>query len=235
MLSAERLDMILSRLCAIPHVRMIRLGTKTPAFLPFRITGDPELLDVLRKHGSPQRRLYVVVHYEHPRELTKESIEALNALLEAGCLLANQSVLVRGVNDRPAALRNLFNELSYVGVAPYYLFQCRPVKGSRTSQVPLEAGCAIFEEAKEGMSGLAKRAKYVMSHDSGKIEILGIRSTEHGKRIFFKYHQARNPADLGKIFARNLVPGAGWLDEVRPHPRRSSMRPLSWYDQFSDS
>jgi KamA family protein len=235
MLSAEKLDSILTRLCGIPHVRMIRLGTKTPAFLPFRITEDRELLEVLAKHTSPQRRLYVVVHYEHPRELTKESIEALNALLEAGCLLANQTVLVRGINDRPGILRDLFNELSYVGVAPYYLFQCRPVKGSRSAQVPLEEGCAIFEEAKSGMSGLAKRVKYVMSHYSGKVEILGVRSTEHGRRIFFKYHQARNPADLGKIFARDLVPGARWLDEVRPHPRRSSMTPMPFYDRFSDS
>jgi len=235
MLSAKRLDSLLTRLDEIPHVRMIRLGTKVPAFLPFRITGDPELLDVLRQHSSPARRIYVVTHYEHPRELTKESIEALAALLDSGVLLGNQTVLVRGINDRPSVLRDLFNELSYVGVAPYYLFQCRPVKGSRSCQVPLEEGIAIFEEAKKGMSGLAKRAKYVMSHVTGKIEIVGIRSTEHGKRILFKYHQARNPDDLGRVFARDLVPGAGWLDDMRPHPRRAYLAPRPHFDPFSQS
>jgi len=235
MLPAEKLDFILSRLRSIPHIGTVRLGSKVPAFLPFRITEDEGLLHVLAKHSSPRRRLYVVTHYEHARELTDESIQALEALQRAGALLANQTVLVRGINDRPRVLRKLFNELSYAGATPYYLFQCRPVKGSREAQVPLEEGIDIFEEAKKGMSGLAKRARYVMSHHSGKVEILGVRSTEHGKSILLKYHQARRPEDLGRIFARDLVPGARWLDELKPHPRRSFAALSAFHDGFSIS
>jgi lysine 2,3-aminomutase len=235
MASADKLDFMISRLWQIPHLRTIRLGTKVPAFLPFRITEDEALLRVIAKHSSPRRRLYVVVHYEHVRELTDESVKAIDTLLRAGAVVVNQTVLVRAVNDRPRVLRDLFNELCYIGATPYYLFQCRPVKGTRSAQVPLEEGCAIFEEAKKGMSGLAKRAKYCMSHQTGKIEILGVRSTENGKRIFLKYHQARRPDDAGRIFARDLVPGARWLDELQPHPRRSLASTIPLRDPFSAS
>lgn len=218
-LSSERLDHILSLLRQVDTLKIIRIGSKIPAFLPSRVTTDPELLDVLSRHTRSDKRVYVITHFDHPRELTPQAVECLDLLLRAGVLLANQAVLLRGINDNPEVLQDLFNRLSYCGATPYYLFQCRPVQGSRHSQVPLEEGYGIFEQAKIRMSGLAKRARYIMSHYTGKIEILGIERVDGRPQLFLKYHQARNPEDLGRLFSLTLQPGACWLDDLVAHPQ----------------
>ncbi len=100
-----------------------------------------------------------------------------------------------------------------VGIAaiPYYVFQCRPVKRvKRNFQVPLCKGVEIVEKAKERCNGHSKRFKYIMSHKTGKIEILGLVSDE----IYFKYHQAKNRKNLGKIFKRKVDYRVGWLDDL---------------------
>jgi len=216
LLSNEKLDWILTRIGKIPHIRSIRIGTKIPAFLPFRITEDKELQAILSKHSQSRRRLYVITHFDHPRELTDEAVASLDSLTRAGVFLCNQTVLLRRINSRRGVLRQLLSELGNVGATPYYVFQCRPVKGSRHSQVPLERGYRLLEEAKRGLSGLGKRFKYIMSHYTGKIEICGVANTDRGKRIYLKYHQARYPEDLGRFFALPLVAGARWLDDLIP-------------------
>ena len=107
------------------------------------------------------------------------------------------------------------------GVVPYYLFQCRPVKRvKRAFQVGLEEGYWIVEEAKRHLDGLAKRFRYVMSHRTGKVEILGI----HGNYIYLKYHQAADPYNTGLFFRKRLTPGAAWLDDLGAPLRRRTGR-----------
>lgn len=209
-----KLDLLLKALRKIEHVHTIRIGSKVLAFLPTRITSDPELVEVLSRHSRPERRLYLVTHFDHPRELTKEAVRAIDMLVRAGVSLVNQAVLARGINDDPVILRELLNRLSDAGVAPYYLFQCRPVKGSVHSQVPLARGYSIVESAKRGCGGLAKRIRYVMSHYSGKIEVVGVLEERGERRIYLKYHQARDPGDVGRFFWRPLPANACWFDEL---------------------
>jgi lysine 2,3-aminomutase len=106
---------------------------------------------------------------------------------------------------------NLQNSLVSIGVNPYYVFQCRPVKRVKSNfQVPLYRGIAIVEEAKKHCNGHSKRFRYILSHRTGKIEILGIFEDE----IYFKYHQAKNRNKIGKIFKRPVDEKAGWLEDI---------------------
>ncbi len=211
-LSANRLDKILTALRAIPHVKIIRLGSKMVAFEPMRIHDDPKLLAVLAKHTRRDARIHVMGHFNHPREVTDQALDCLGALQQAGITVVNQTPLLRGVNDDPAVLGELFDRLSWAGVTPYYVFQNRPVAGNADFVVPLAEGYEIVETAKARTSGLGKRAKYVMSHASGKIEVLAVQ----GERIYLKYHQARKPEDYGRFMICGLPEGAGWFDDLTP-------------------
>lgn len=211
-LSTRRLEQILKALRAIPHVKIIRLGSKIPAFEPMRIYEDEKLLKLLARYSLPEARIHMMAHFNHPRELTPEAMRCLAALQAAGTVVVNQTPLLRGVNDDPAVLGELLDRLSWAGVTPYYVFQNRPVAGNASFVVPLAEGYRIVEAAKGRTSGLGKRVKFVMSHATGKIEVLAV----EGERIYLKYHQARDPADQGRFLVRRLPPGAGWFDELEP-------------------
>ena len=156
------------------------------------------------------KRLYVVTQFNHPREITPQSIGAVNSLIKSGVLLSNQTVLLRGVNDNPETLATLMDRLVSIGVAPYYVFQCRPVKRVKHHfQVPICDGVRIVEQAKAKCNGHSKRFKYAMSHKTGKIEILGIL----GDDVYFKYHEAKDRQNLGVMFKRRVDENAGWLDD----------------------
>jgi lysine 2,3-aminomutase len=211
-LSANRLDQILGALRAIPHVKIIRLGSKMVAFAPERITGDGALLEVLSRHSRHDSRIYVMGHFNHPKELTPQALACIGALQSAGVMVVNQTPLLRGVNDDPVVLAELLDRLSWAGVTPYYIFQNRPVAGNADFVVPLAEAYAVVEEAKARTSGLGKRVKFVMSHSSGKIEVLAVA----GDRIYLKYHNARDPADAGRFMIYALPEGAGWFDDLAP-------------------
>ena len=117
-------------------------------------------------------------------------------------------VIRRWVNDSPEVLSCLMNSLVSNGVMPYYVFQCRPVEGVKNQfQVPLERGSFIVDNAKKMMSGPAKAFRYVMSHPSGKIEILG----KLGDEMLFKYHQAKRVEDSSRFFTRKAVSDECWF------------------------
>ena len=220
-LSTPLLEGFLLDLARIDHLRYVRIGTRTPATFPTRILQDPSLVEAFRRFLDLGKRLYVVTHFNHPRELTPEARKAVNLLLEAGLVVNNQAVLLRGVNDSPHTLAQLMTGLVEAGVVPYYLFQCRPVKRVKGAfQVELEEGYWIVEEAKRYLDGLAKRFRYVMSHRTGKVEIVGIQ----GNYIYLKYHQAADPFNSGLFFRRRLKPGAGWLDDLADPVRGRSGR-----------
>lgn len=208
MLAVRRLDEILTELRALPHVQIIRLGSKVPAFEPSRISD--ELLEMLSRHTGPAARVYVMGHFNHPRELTDEALAGLGRLQKAGVTVVNQTPLLRKVNADPVVLGELLDRLSWAGVTPYYVFQNRPVAGNSSFVVPLAEAYEIVEQAKARTSGLGKRIKFCMSHSSGKIEVLAV---QDGK-IYLKYHQARHPEDSGRFMVYDLPPGASWFDDL---------------------
>jgi len=211
LLESKIIERFLEVLDRIKHVRFVRIGSRVPVTLPARLS-DPKLLALLRKYSKSDKRLHIVTHFNHPREITTQSIGAVNNLLEAGVQVSNQTVLLRGVNDSPVTIATLMNRLVDVGVAPYYLFQCRPVRRVKHQfQVPLCEGTRIIEKAKASCNGLSKRFKYIMSHVTGKLEILGIMDDE----IYFKYHEAKDRKNLGVMFKCHADEDAGWLDDFR--------------------
>ena len=106
-------------------------------------------------------------------------------------------------------MAKLLNELSFIGAVPYYIFQCRPAVGNKDYTVPVETAYGIVEQAKSMVSGLAKRVRFVMSHSTGKIEILG--RTEN--QVYFKYHRVANDVDSGRVMVVESNPNAYWLDD----------------------
>lgn len=200
---------IIRQLRQIDHVQIIRIGTRIPAFNPHRITEDPALLEMIGKYSTPEKRIYVMTHFIHPRELTDVAIRAVGLFQGAGAITANQTPLIRGVNDAPETLADLLDKLSAIGDVPYYIFQCRPAMGNKAYTVPIEEGYEIIEQAKSRVSGLAKRVRYTMSHATGKIEVIG-RLADH---VYFKYHRAAEDADSGRIMVFASNPNACWFDD----------------------
>jgi len=210
-LKNEIIERFLEKLEKIDHIDFIRIGSRVPVTLPERLS-DKKLQAIFRKYSRSNKRLYVVTHFNHPREITPQSTQAVSNLLKAGVLVSNQTVLLRGVNDNPHTLATLMNKLVSIGVAPYYVFQCRPVKRVKHHfQIPICEGVRIVEKAKAKCSGLGKRFKYIMSHKTGKIEIIGAMDGE----IYFKYHEAKDRENLGIMFKRYADEEAGWLDDFK--------------------
>lgn len=212
LLSTRRLVGIIESLRAIRHVRIIRIGSKMPAFDPGRILHDDELLAAFRKHSTPERRIYLMAHFDHPRELTESAVAGINACLRAGVICVNQCPLIRGVNDDPNVLGRMYAKLSYIGCPPYYLFQGRPTEGNEPYEVPLVRGWHIFQAALRRGSGLARRARFVMSHETGKIEVMAVDENN----IYLRYHQAKHAADAGRFFVCQRDDSAAWLDDLEP-------------------
>lgn len=208
-LATSKLDRIIGHLREIEHVQIIRIGTKIPAFNPYRILQDPALLEMIERHSTDSKRIYVMTHFIHPRELTDLAVEAVGLLQRAGAVVANQAPLIRGVNAEPTVLAELLARLSFIGAVPYYIFQCRPALGNKAYTVPIERGYEIVEQAKAQVSGLAKRIRFVMSHSSGKIEVLG----KTQDFVYFKYHRAADDADSGRFLTFERNPHACWLDD----------------------
>ena len=148
LLSTEYLDWILTELRKIRHVEIIRIGTRTPAVLPYRITD--ELVAMLTKHHP----LWINTHFNHPREITKSSKAALRKLADAGIPLGNQTVLLSGINDCPRIMRSLVQKLVANRVRPYYLYQCDLSEGLSHFRTPVGKGIEIMESLIGHTSGL---------------------------------------------------------------------------------
>jgi len=149
LLSDTYLDWILTELEKIPHVEVIRIGTRTPVVLPYRITDD--LVNILKKHQP----LWINTHFNHPREITSSSREALAKLADAGFPLGNQSVLLAGVNDCPRIMKKLVHKLVQNRVRPYYLYQCDLSEGLSHFRTPVGKGIEIMESLIGHTSGFA--------------------------------------------------------------------------------
>ena len=147
MVSDKKLEYIISRLRQIPHVEIVRLGTRTPVVCPQRIT--PELCDMLKKYHP----VWINTHFNHPNEVTAESRRACEMLADAGIPLGNQSVLLRGVNDCVHVMKNLVHELVKMRVRPYYIYQCDLSMGLEHFRTPVSKGIEIIEGLRGHTSG----------------------------------------------------------------------------------
>lgn len=167
MLSDEKLDWLLSEISQIPHVEIIRIGTRMPVVLPYRITD--KLVDILRKYHP----IWVNTHFNHPREITASSKEALAKLANGGFPLGNQSVLLADVNDCPRIMKSLLHKLVQNRVRPYYIYQCDLAEGLSDFRTPVGKGIEIMESLVGHTSGLA-RPTYVIDAPGGggKIPIM---------------------------------------------------------------
>ena len=148
-LSDERLDYILGRLRAIPHVEIFRLGTRNLVTLPQRVTDD--FVRMVKKHHP----VFVNTHFNHPKECTAEAFEACRRLADAGCVLGNQMVLLKGVNDDPKTVLALNHKLLMMRVRPYYIYQCDLAQWISHFRTPVSTGLAIIEALRGHTSGLA--------------------------------------------------------------------------------
>ena len=145
--SDEKLEALLTRLRAIPHLEFIRIGTRIPIFLPQRIT--PELCAMLKQFHP----LFISIHSNHPRELTTEVREALGCLADAGIPLGNQTVLLKHVNDDATVMRAQMQKLLLCRVKPYYLYQCDLIAGSAHLRASVRQGLAIMEQLRGHTTG----------------------------------------------------------------------------------
>ena len=209
MLPTGTLERVLKDLREIDHVQIIRIGTKMPAYNPFRILNDPRLLDAIHRYSTPEKRIYIMAHFTHPNELTDVAIKALDSLKQSGAIVVNQTPLLQTINDHPDILTQLLRKLAFIGVQPYYIFQCRPTIGNRFFAVPVERSSDIIQRAFAQCSGLAKRARYIMSHATGKIEVMG----ELGDRMLMRYHQAALREKIGECMIFKKNPHAMWFDD----------------------
>ena len=148
-IATDKLEWLLSRLRAIPHVEFLRIGTKVPLVLPQRVTRD--LVRMLRRYHP----LWMSVHVTHPDELTPEVAESTARLADAGIPLGSQTVLLRGINDDLATMRTMMHGLLKLRVKPYYLYQCDPISGTAHFRTPVQTGLDIIEGLRGHTTGYA--------------------------------------------------------------------------------
>jgi lysine 2,3-aminomutase len=206
LLGDDKLESLLTRLRAIPHLEFLRIGTRIPIFLPQRIT--PQLCAMLKKYHP----LFISVHSNHPREITTEVRDALERLADAGIPLGNQSVLLKHVNDDPVVLRSLMHKLLMCRVRPYYLYQCDLISGSAHLRTSVRRGLEIMEKLRGHTTGYAVpqyvidapggggkvpiNPGYVLSHNADRVVIRNF----EGK--VFEYPEAADGTPLARPVAR---------------------------------
>lgn len=202
---------MLESLIDIEHLNFVRIGSRMPVVFPSRMF-DEELLSYFKEFNR-KKSLYLPTHFNHEKEITEVAKEAALRVRETGVTINNQAVFLKGVNDSVDAIENLMNGLIRIGINPYYLYQCMPVSRVRHHfQVPLKRGIDIVDEAKERLDGYAKRFKFIMGHDKGKIEIIG----RVNDKLVLKHIHSRPefPHDASKVMIMKLNDQAGWLEDL---------------------
>ncbi len=226
--ATEKLDNILGRLRAIPHVEIIRIGSRVPLALPMRITD--ELCRMLERHHP----LWINVHFNHAAEITPDAARACDRLIRAGIPLNNQAVLLRGVNDSVETQRDLVHALMSIRVRPYYLYNCDSVRGSEHMRTSVARGLEIMEGLRGHTSGLAipqfvvdapggggkvpVSPQYVLAYDNGKAVLRNFQG-----RLFEIY----DPVRTGE--SPRFLPAARIENVLRPETviRHGYVRPAA--------
>ncbi|MBU1871891.1 MAG: KamA family radical SAM protein [Candidatus Omnitrophica bacterium] len=147
MLNDNALEELVKKIRSISHVEFLRIGTRLPVSLPQRITEG--LISSLKKYNP----IWISIHFNHPKEITKRCRSACEMLVDNGFPLGSQTVLLKGINDRPYIMKKLMHELLKIRVRPYYIYQCDPVKGTQHFRTPVAAGINIIEKLRGYTSG----------------------------------------------------------------------------------
>ena len=224
MVSDQKLEYIISRLRQIPHVEIVRLGTRTPVVCPQRIT--PELCDMLKKYHP----IWINTHFNHPNEVTAESRRACEMLANAGIPLGNQSVLLRGVNDCVHVMKNLVHELVKMRVRPYYIYQCDLSMGLEHFRTPVSKGIEIIEGLRGHTSGFCiptfvvdapggggktpVMPQYVISQAPGKVVLRNFEGVITTYTEPTEYHSECNCPECQAARAKEQVPADKAVDGV---------------------
>ncbi len=206
---------------ALEHVTSIRIGTKSPAYWPYRFVTDPDADDVLRlfeQIRASGRHVAVMAHYSHPRELQTEiAREAIRRVLSSGATIRSQAPVIRRVNDSADLWAAMWHEQVRLGVIPYYMFVERDTGPKDYFGVPLLRAYEIFREAYTQVSGLERTVRGPsMSATPGKVLVSGV-ATINGEAVFvLRFLQARDPDWVARPFFAKLHPEAKWLDDLEP-------------------
>lgn len=222
MLTDYMLEKILMRLREIPHVEIIRLGTKMPCTLPQRIT--PKLCNMIKKYHP----IYINTHFNHPWEITPESARACGMLSDAGCPVGNQAVLMKGVNDDPDTIKTLMQKLLKIRVKPYYLYMADETKGANHFRTSISTGIKIMDALRGHTSGLAIPyfvidapggggkipilPEYVLHHDDEKIIL------RNYKNEIFVYKDVKDKNNPEKKIKTNGKNGNGKSKKKEDYP-----------------
>ena len=185
----DHLESILAKVRKVPHVEIIRIGTRVPVTLPQRIT--PSLTSMLKKYHP----LWISIHFSHPKEITKEVRRACAMLAEAGIPLGSQTVLLRGINDRPVVMKRLMHELLKIRVRPYYIYQCDLAMGTEHFRTPIAVGINIIEKLRGHTTGYAVPSFVIDAPGGGGKIPVGptyLISQDKGKMVLRNYQ--------GKVF-----------------------------------
>jgi len=168
LLSDEQLDYLVSKLRELPHIEMIRFGSRLPVVLPQRIT--PGLLKVLG--GFHRVPIWLNTQINHPKEITEQTAKAVYDLLSSGINVGNQAVLLKGINDDVETFRELHQKLLRVRVRPYYVFYCEPAPGIDHFRTPVEKGAELIRDALRGHTTGLAQPMYVIATNVGKIPLM---------------------------------------------------------------
>jgi len=210
MLDTQRLNDILDHLLGIPHLSTIRIGTRAVVYYPARFD-DEQLALMFQRILDAGRTAVLVTHIDHFAEVSDQAAKNLMKMRRLGVLLFNQAVLLKNVNDDPAVLADTCRKVHALGARPYYLFQARPAKGASHFQVPLRRGVEIVHSVNRHLSGPQKTFRYIMSHSTGKIELLDV---GEDNRLYMRYHQHTDSGKIGRVFSRPCPEDACWLDDL---------------------
>lgn len=207
----------------IPHLRNIRIGTKSLAYWPYRFTHDEDADDLLRLFERTRKRgvnVVLMAHFNHPRSLqTPAAREAVSRLLSAGVQIRSQSPLLKHINDRSEIWVENWQEQVSQGIVPYYMFIARNTGAQDYFAVPLERAWQIFRSAFSSVSGICRTVKGPsMSTNVGKIRILGVVERNGEKHFALDFLQGREADWVGRPFFARYNPTAVWIDDLQPVP-----------------
>jgi len=214
----HKLLKLLETLSQIEHIDFMRIGTKMLAFNPTVFLNE-ELLEGLERINKI-KKIKIMAHFNHPNEITDLTREVVNKLKSIGLNIYNQTPIIKGVNDSSETIAKLLQELNKLNIVPYYFFQMRPTAGNFSYSVAIPKVVEMINEAYAKLPGLVKTARYVMSHKTGKIEIVGI----YEDKIVLKYHRAADPENHNKIMIFDNKKEAYWLDDYLKEYELASLR-----------
>lgn len=206
---------------SLDHLESIRIGSKAPAYWPYKFVTDDDADDVLalfEQVSEAGRNLAVMAHFTHPRELeTPIAREAVHRMRNAGATVRCQSPIISHVNDDADAWARMWKEEVKLGAIPYYMFVERDTGAKPYFALPLERALAIFNDAYRQISGLGRTVRGPsMSATPGKVLVDSITEVAGEKVFLLKFIQGRDPSWVGKTFFAKYDPNASWLDHLEP-------------------